>query len=149
MIATGGGQAIRFKESDVREMGRTAGGVRSIKLKKGDMVIGVDVVRKEQKTGAFLTMSANGFGKKTDLKEYKVQKRGGSGIKTGRVTDKTGPLISATILEPGTEELVAFSSKGQALRTEIKHIRVASRATQGVRIMNLKSGDKLMGIVCL
>ncbi len=76
MVATSGGQSIRFKESDMREMGRTAGGVRGIKLGKGDEVIGVDVMKKDNKAGAFLTMSANGFGKKTSLKEYKVQKTG-------------------------------------------------------------------------
>src|SRR3989344_2074031 len=86
IVATSGGQSIRFKESDTREMGRTAGGVRGIKLGKSDEVIGVDVVKKENKTGAFLTMSVNGFGKKTSLKEYKVQKRGGSGVKTAKVT---------------------------------------------------------------
>ena len=98
MIATGQGQSIRFKESDVREMGRTAGGVSGIRLGKNDQVIGVDVVKKDNAKGAFLTMSANGFGKKTDLKEYKVQRRGGSGVKTAKVTSKTGSLILSQIL---------------------------------------------------
>lgn len=100
MIATSGGQSIRFKESDIREMGRTAGGVRGIKLSKSDEVVGVDVIKnnKEKSGGSFLTMSANGFGKKTELKEYKVQKRGGSGIKTAKVTPKTGKLIVAKVL---------------------------------------------------
>src|SRR3989339_356610 len=98
IIATAAGQSIRFKESDVREMGRTAGGVSGIRLGKNDEVIGVDVVKKGIGKGAFLTMSANGFGKKTDLKEYKVQKRGGSGVKTAKVTPKTGKLIVAKVL---------------------------------------------------
>src|SRR3989338_9056847 len=98
LVATAQGQSIRFRESDVREMGRTAGGVSGIRLGKGDEVIGVDAVKKEQKDGFFLTMSANGFGKKTSLKEYKVQKRGGSGIKTAKVTGKTGKLIVAKVL---------------------------------------------------
>ncbi|MCX6747959.1 MAG: hypothetical protein NTW98_03405 [Candidatus Nomurabacteria bacterium] len=98
MLATSGGQSIRFKESDIREMGRTAGGVRGMKLGKDDEVIGVDVIKSDKKTGSFLIMSANGLGKKTALKEYKVQNRGGSGIKTAKVTPKTGKLIVARVL---------------------------------------------------
>src|SRR3989344_2442007 len=103
-------------------MGRTAGGVRGIKLGKADAVISVDVVKKNNgKESAFLTMSANGFGKKTILKEYKVQKRGGSGIKTAKVTQKTGKLIVAKVLT-GDEELIAMSKKGQVIRTALKAI---------------------------
>jgi len=150
ILVTAGAQAIRFKEKDLRPLGRSASGVAAIRLKKNDIVAGLGIIRgKEMKERELLVVSEKGFAKRTPLKEYKVQRRGGSGIKTGKVTEKTGALISATILEPESAELVAFSSKGQALRTEIKNIRVASRATQGVRIMNLKAGDKLMGIVCL
>jgi DNA gyrase subunit A len=150
ILVTAGAQAIRFKEKDLRPLGRSASGVAAIRLKKNDVVAGLGIIRgKEMKERELLVVSEKGFAKRTPLKEYKVQRRGGSGIKTGKVTEKTGALISATILEPESAELVAFSSKGQALRTEIKNIRVASRATQGVRIMNLKAGDKLMGIVCL
>lgn len=149
MVATGDGQSIRFKESDVREMGRTAGGVTGIKLKKGDEVIGVDVVRKEDKTGFFLTMSANGFGKKTNLKEYKVQKRGGSGIKTAKVTPKTGKLIVAKVLAGDEEELIAMSKKGQVIRTALKDISSLGRQTQGVTIMRLRSGDGIASLACM
>ena len=149
MIATADGQSIRFKESDVREMGRTAGGVTGIKLKKGDTVIGVDVISKEDKTGAFLTMSANGFGKKTDLKEYKVQKRGGSGIKTAKVTGKTGKLIVAKVLAGDEDELVAMSKKGQVIRTALKDISALGRQTQGVTIMRLRSGDGIASVACI
>ena len=129
MIATSGGQAIRFKESDIREMGRTAGGVRGMKLGKTDEVISVDVIKKDfAKDGAFLTMSANGFGKKTPLKEYKVQKRGGSGIKTAKVTPKTGKLIVAKVLTE-EEELIAMSKKGQVIRTALKDIPSLGRQT--------------------
>jgi len=148
MIATGGGQSIRFKESDIREMGRTAGGVRGIKLSKGDEVISVDVVKKENKDGAFLTMSANGFGKKTSLKEYKVQKRGGSGIKTAKVTPKTGKLIVAKVINGNEEELIAMSKKGQVIRTALKDISSLGRQTQGVTIMRLRSGDGIASLVC-
>jgi len=148
MLATSGGQAIRFKESDIREMGRTAGGVRGIKLGKADEVIGVDVVRNGKSDGAFLTMSANGFGKKTVLKEYKVQKRGGSGIKTAKVTPKTGKLIVAKVLT-GEEELIAMSKKGQVIRTALKDISSLGRQTQGVTIMRLRAGDGIASLACI
>jgi DNA gyrase subunit A len=148
MIATSGGQSIRFKESDIREMGRTAGGVRGIKLSKGDEVIGVDVVKKDNKDGAFLTMSANGFGKKTSLKEYKVQKRGGSGIKTAKVTPKTGKLIVTKVLSGQEEELIAMSNQGQVIRKALKDISSLGRQTQGVTIMRLRAGDSIASLVC-
>ena len=149
MIATAGGQSIRFKEKDIREMGRTAGGVRGIKLKKGDEVISVDVIKNGVKDGAFLTMSANGFGKKTSLKEYKVQKRGGSGIKTAKVTPKTGKLIVAKVLADGEEELIAMSKKGQVIRTALKDISSLGRQTQGVTIMRLRAGDGIASLTCV
>jgi DNA gyrase subunit A len=127
MIATAEGQSIRFKESDVREMGRTAGGVTGIKLGKNDEVIGVDVVKKATEKGAFLTMSANGFGKKTSLKEYKVQKRGGSGVKTAKVTPKTGKLIVAKVLSGEEQELIAMSKKGQVIRTALSDVSALGR----------------------
>jgi len=148
MIATGQGQSIRFKESDVREMGRTAGGVSGIRLGKNDQVIGVDVVKKDNAKGAFLTMSANGFGKKTDLKEYKVQRRGGSGVKTAKVTSKTGSLIVAKVLT-NEEELIAMSKKGQVIRTALKDIRPLGRQTQGVTIMRLRGGDGIASLACI
>ena len=149
MIATAEGQSIRFKESDVREMGRTAGGVSGIRLGKNDQVIGVDVIKKEQKSGAFLTMSANGFGKKTDLKEYKVQKRGGSGVKTAKVTSKTGSLIVAKVLSGEEIELIAMSKKGQVIRTALKDISALGRQTQGVTVMRLRSGDGIASLACI
>jgi DNA gyrase subunit A len=153
MIATADGQSIRFKESDVREMGRTAGGVSGIRLKKTDEVIGVDVIKNSQKKtgeiGAFLTMSANGFGKKTNLKEYKVQKRGGSGVKTAKVTSKTGKLIVAKVLTGEEIELIAMSKKGQVIRTALKDISSLGRQTQGVTIMRLRSGDGIASLACI
>jgi len=149
MIATAEGQSIRFKESDVREMGRTAGGVTGIKLGKSDEVIGVDVVKKGSEKGSFLTMSANGFGKKTDLGEYKVQKRGGSGVKTAKVTPKTGKLIVAKVLTGEEEELIAMSKKGQVIRTALKDISSLGRQTQGVTVMRLRSGDAIASLACL
>ncbi len=148
MIATAEGQSIRFKESDVREMGRTAGGVTGIRLGKSDEVIGVDVVRKGE-AGSFLTMSANGFGKKTTIKEYKVQKRGGSGVKTAKVTPKTGKLIVAKVLAGEEEELIAMSKKGQVIRTALKDIPSLGRQTQGVTIMRLRAGDGIASLACI
>jgi DNA gyrase subunit A len=149
MVATAGGQSIRFKEKDIREMGRTAGGVRGMKLKKGDLIIGVDVIKNGTKDGAFLTMSANGFGKKTSLKEYKIQKRGGSGIKTAKVTPKTGKLIVAKVLADGEEELIAMSKKGQVIRTALKDIPSLGRQTQGVTVMRLRGGDGIASVACV
>ncbi len=149
MMATAKGQSIRFKETDIREMGRTAGGVRAIKLGKSDLVISVDVIKKEQKNGSFLTMSQNGLGKKTALKEYKVQKRGGSGIKTAKITPKTGDLIVARVLTEEEEELIAMSKKGQVIRTALSAIPSLGRQTQGVSIMKLRTGDGIASITCL
>ncbi|MBP6884950.1 MAG: DNA gyrase subunit A [Candidatus Pacebacteria bacterium] len=149
MLATSKGQSVRFKESDVREMGRTAGGVRAMKLGKGDLIVGFDIVKKETKDKAsLLVMSANGLGKKTALKEYKVQKRGGSGIKTAKVTPKTGELIMAKVITD-EEELIAMSQKGQVIRTALESVSNLGRQTQGVSIMKLRAGDKVASITCL
>src|SRR5574343_41908 len=141
------GQSIRFKESDIREMGRSAGGVRAMKLDKGDYIVGVDVVVKGQNS-TLLTMSANGLGKQTDVKEYKTQKRGGSGIKTAKVTQKTGNLIVAKIITT-QEELIAVSQKGQIIRTAIESVPKLGRDTQGVTIMKLRAGDSIASFTCL
>lgn len=148
MLATTLGQSIRFTEGDVREMGRTAGGVRAIKLSKGDVVIGVDLIPKGETELALLSLSANGLGKKTNIKEYKVQKRGGSGIKTAKVTPKTGNLIVAKIV--GEEnEIIAVSQKGQVIRISLKSVPTTGRQTQGVSIMKLHAGDSIASITCL
>lgn len=149
MLATSGGQSIRFKESDVREMGRTAGGIRGIKLSKGDEVVGVDVIKKGKTEGFFLTMTNNGFGKKTSLKEYKTQKRGGTGIKTAKITSKTGKLIVAKVLGGEEEELIAMSKKGQVIRTPLKDISSFGRQTQGVTVMRLRAGDSIASLACI
>jgi len=148
MLATTLGQSIRFKESDVREMGRQASGVRAMKLGKGDFVIGVDRVPKGETALALLTLSSNGLGKKTNIKEYKTQKRGGSGIKTAKVTPKTGKLIVAKIV--GEEnEIIAVSQKGQVIRVDLKSIPTSGRQTQGVTVMKMRAGDSIASITCL
>ncbi|OHB15401.1 MAG: DNA gyrase subunit A [Candidatus Zambryskibacteria bacterium RIFOXYC1_FULL_39_10] len=144
------GQSIRFKESDVREMGRTAGGVRLIKIKKGDRVIGAHPVPKEvEKDAALLTMGANGYGKKTGIKEYKIQNRGGSGIKTSNVTAKTGEIIASAVITGEEEEAVAMSKKSQVIRLGLSEIPSLGRSTQGVRIMKLRDGDSIASFICL
>jgi DNA gyrase subunit A len=145
VISTSGGQAIRFKESDVRAMGRNAAGVRGIKLKGSDRVIGMDVVIKGQKGNQLLIISENGFGKRTDLSVYKIQHRGGSGIKTANVTAKIGKLVGAHIVNVDEIEgdLIVTSAQGQIIRIPLASISVLGRATQGVRIMRPQAGDKV------
>lgn len=149
ILGTSQGQSIRFKESDVREMGRAAGGVRAIKLGKSDKVVGVDLIKKTDEDVAFLVMSENGLGKKTKVKEYKVQKRGGSGIKTAKITPKTGKLIIGRIVKGEEGELIAISQKGQVIRVEIGSIPSLGRQTQGVMIMKMRAGDGIASLTCL
>ena len=149
VIATKDGQSIRFKESDVREMGRNAAGVRVIKLGKDDAVISADIVSKDAKNPALFVMSANGYGKKTKLSEYKTQNRGGSGILTMNVTSKTGELMGAKVVTDDVEEIVAMSKKSQVIRVDLKEIPTLGRSTQGVRVMKLRDGDSLASLICL
>jgi DNA gyrase subunit A len=148
-IVTGEGMSIRFKESDIREMGRTAGGVRAIKLEKGDAVIGAHVIKPKYKSACLLVISANGYGKRTDLGEYKVQGRGGSGILTSKVTDKTGKVMASELVVEGKEEIMAISKKCQVVRVDVNEVPVLGRSTQGVRIMKLREGDSLASLICL
>jgi DNA gyrase subunit A len=149
IIATKKGQSIRFKGSDIREMGRSAGGVRGMKLSKGDHVVGVGIIKKDVKGATLLVMSENGFGKRTDIKEYKTQKRGGSGIKTAKVTSKTGDLVVASLVTEEVSEIIAISKKGQVIKTDIESISVLGRQTQGVKIMKPRAGDSLASLTCL
>ena len=128
-------------------MGRTAAGIRGIRLKKGDELIGMDISKnyKPQVTELkpyLLVVTENGYGKKTDLKEYRLQGRGGSGIKTAQITAKTGNLISSKLLTT-EEDLIVISQQGQVIRSAISGISKLSRATQGIRIMRLGEGDRI------
>jgi len=151
VVATAKGQAIRFKVSDVREMGRSATGVRIIKLGSADTVIGAGVIGANTKKPELLVLSEIGYGKKTSLSEYKVQKRGGSGIKTAKVTAKTSVLTALRVVEAEGEEdeLVAISRKGQVIRVGLNEIPTLGRQTQGVRIMKLRAGDKIASLIVL
>jgi DNA gyrase subunit A len=146
VITTSDGQAIRFKETDVRSMGRGAAGVRGMKLKSGDTVVGMDVIPKEQKDSQLLILTESGFGKRSEVRHYKIQKRGGSGIRTVKITPKTGKLVGAMVMRKGEEEeadLIATSEKGTIIRVPLKSVPVLSRVTQGVRVMRPQSGDKV------
>lgn len=146
MLSTEMGQAIRFNEKDVRAMGRGAAGVKGMRMKGKDLLMSMDVIGKSIDTKAVqvLVITENGLGKKTDLSFYKVQKRGGSGIKTLKVTDKTGKIVSMHIVHGDEEhDLVIFSRSGQALRTKLNSISTLGRATQGVRVMRLDDSDKV------
>ncbi len=151
-LATKGGQSIRFKEAQVRSMGRTAAGIRGIRLKKSDEVAGFDIIKgdvaEKGKEANVLVMMANGFGKLTALKEYKIQNRGGSGIRTANITAKTGPLIVSRVVSEETD-IFALSAKGQIIRTPLESVRKTGRSAQGVKIMNLNSGDRLAAIALL
>ncbi len=145
IITTEGGQAIRFKEGDVRAMGRSAAGVRGIKLRTGDHVVAMDVVAKGAADRELLILSENGYGKRSDLKHYKIQKRGGSGIKTMNVTTKTGKLVGAHITSETDAELdmLVTSEKGIIIRVPFASVPLLSRVTQGVRVMRPQSGDRV------
>lgn len=179
ILVTKKGKSIRFKEKEIREMGRAASGVRAMRLGKGDEIVGMDII----KTPAFAKASAgdensshlpprsaregkkkpknekpeksylliimeNGYGKRTDLKEYRLQKRGGSGTKSAKVTPKTGEIVASKILTT-EEDLIVISKKGQVIRTNISQIPRLSRSTQGVRLMKLEEGDSVASATCI
>ncbi len=149
IVVTSSGQSIRFKESDVREMGRSAGGVRVIKVGGKAEVVGADIIKKSYANPEILVIAKNGYGKKTNLKEYKTQKRGGSGIKTAKVTAKTGEIIASKVVSGVETEIVAISKKSQVIRVDLAEIPSLGRQTQGVRIMKLRDGDSIASLVCL
>ncbi len=150
ILVTKKGQSIRFKEQDIREMGRPASGVKGISLRKGDKVVGMDVIKQQIANGKsqvekqyLLVVTENGYGKRTNLEEYRLQGRGGTGIKTAKVISKTGDLVGSRVLTGEEEDLIVISQRGQVIRTKISSIAKLSRATQGVRIMRLDEGDKV------
>lgn len=143
------GQAIRFKEKDIRAMGRTAQGIRGMRLKKNDEIVGMDILPQNAKKLEILSISQLGYGKKTLIAQYRLQKRGGSGVKTCKVTSKTGSLVSAQVVKDDQQEIIAISKKGQVIRAPLSQIPSLSRATQGVRIMKLNAGDSVASVTLL
>ena len=149
MLVTRNGKSIRFRESQTRNMGRSAHGVHAIRLKNTDEIVDCEIIAKNVKGQVVFTASEKGFGKKTDLKEYRSQSRGGSGIKAMNCTAKTGKLVAAKVISDAEQEFIAISERGQAIRSSLSEIPVLGRATQGVRIMKLPEGDKLASLVIL
>ncbi len=147
MLITRKGQSIRFPEKQVRFMGRSARGVRGIKLAKGDDVIATEVVKDPK--AHLLTIAENGLGKRTRLTGYKTQNRGGSGILTTKVTKKTGQLVSARIVGEGEHDLLLISEKAQVIRLPLKQVPILGRATQGVYLMRLNKEDRVSAVVFL
>ena len=147
MIAARDGRAIRFNESTVRPMGRVSSGVRAISIEESDEVIGMIAIEPESQQDV-LVLSENGYGKRTDLDEYRITNRGGKGVKTINVTDKTGKLIS---IQAVTDEndLMIINRSGLTIRTSADQIRVAGRATQGVRVINLREGDSIASVTAV
>ena len=149
-LATHLGMAIRFDENDVRSMGRPAYGVRGIDLAKNDNVVGVAITPKEHEPGEYriLAITENGFGKRTDVEMYRLQTRGGKGVKNMAVTPRIGRVSSIQLVED-TSELMVISQFGKIIRNDTKTIRAAGRATQGVRLLNLESDDKVAAAVII
>ncbi len=143
LIATHDGQAVCFDETDVRAMGRTAVGVRGIRLREGDYVVGAARADAEK---TVLSITERGFGKRTPVEEYRITNRGGLGIRNYMVTEKTGPIVGIKVVD-GTEDLLLVTAAGILIRTPVESIRVAGRATQGVIVMRFKEeGDRVISM---
>jgi DNA gyrase subunit A len=142
ILATRTGMSIRFHQGDAREMGRATAGVKGVQLTGEDVVIGMVVVRRE---ATLLVVSEKGFGKRSELSEYRVQKRGGKGIITFKVTEKTGSIVALKEVIPD-DELMMITHHGVIIRVPVDGIRVIGRNTQGVKVMNLDAGDTLQDV---
>ena len=153
MLITKAGKSIRFKQKDIRHMGRTASGIRGIRLKKDDGIIGIDIIKKEDKKNKLkkylLVVTENGYGKRTKIKEYRIQKRGGSGIKTARINEKTGQIVYSKIVDEELKDLIVISKKGQVIRIPLKSISIIGRSSSGVRVMRMSKTDKVASAICL
>ena len=145
IIVTRNGQSIRFKETAARDRGRTAGGVRAITLKEGDTIVTADLADDE---ATLLVVGDKGFGKRTKISEYRVQGRGGSGILTMNVTDKTGKIVSAEVVQDD-DKLLVLTHKGKGIRLKVKDVRLVGRITQGVKLINMAEGDTIASIARL
>ena len=144
IVSTSAGQAIRFNEKDTRPMGRSARGVRGVRLRPNDSVVGMDIVTGDDQT--LLVVSEKGFGKRTKVSNFPSHKRGGVGIKAAVVTAKTGPIISVQTIDPEITEALLVSQNGQTIRLGLSDIKLLGRTTQGVTIMRLSDGDAVSSI---
>lgn len=147
LIAAREGKAIRFNENTVRAIGRVGAGVRGISIEDDDEVVGMIAIEPDQKQDV-LVISENGFGKRTDLDEYRITNRGGKGVKTINVTDKTGKLVSIQSVTDDND-LMVINRSGVVIRTAVEQIRLAGRATQGVKVINLREGDQIASVVAV
>ncbi len=150
LLVTQDGQSIRFAASDVRQMGRTAGGVAGMKLQKNDRVVAADILKHGGDNYEVLVVTEHGYGKTTPASEYKVQKRGGSGIKTAKLTAKTGSIIGCVVLteeDHSDGELVLMSKKGQVIKLALTDVPKLGRQTQGVRVMKMRADDAIASLV--
>src|SRR6056297_25843 len=146
-LVTQKGKSIRFDEKEVRKMGRPASGVKGIDLKKGDKVIGMDIFGSKSKKNRFLlVITKKGYGKKTELGEYRTQTRGGVGVKTANISKKTGKIADSKVLKDEEEILIIISKKGQVIKTPLEEVPRLGRATQGVKLMKLNRGDKVASL---
>jgi DNA gyrase subunit A len=143
LISTASGQAIRFHEKDARPMGRVSRGVRGIRLRAGDQVIGMNIV---EENSYIFVISDKGYGKRTKVAQFTAHARGGVGIRSAVVNSKTGQLVGVASLKDDNQEVIVVSSQGQTIRLGLKEIPSMSRATQGVRIMRLNDGDNVTSI---
>ncbi|MCA9325063.1 DNA gyrase subunit A, partial [Candidatus Saccharibacteria bacterium] len=144
LISTSQGQAIRFHEKDVRAMGRVARGVRGIRLRAGDQVIGMDIV---EENSSIFVISKYGYGKRTKVNQFTPHARGGVGIRSAVVNDKTGDLVGVkTLSDDDSQEVIIISGQGQTIRLGINDISALGRATQGVRVMRLNDGDEVVSL---
>jgi len=153
ILVTRNGKSIRFRERDLRTMGRGAAGVRAMRLIDGDEVVGMDIIKsqksKVKSQSYLLVITENGYGKRTKIREFRLQKRGGSGIKAARITEKTGRIVFSKVVGDEERDLIVISQKGQVIRTSLGSISVIGRAASGVRVMRLDKGDKVASAICL
>ena len=170
ILATKSGQAIKFAEKDIRPMGRSAGGVRGIRLRPKDLVVGMDAVSQKRLLKDFtkddevpeledvgrksisadlMVVTGNGYGKKTALRNYPIQSRGGIGLRTARVTEKTGPVVQMKITESEEADIIMISKKGKVIRTSVKNVKRLNRATSGVRLMKLNQANSVASVTLL
>jgi len=149
ILVTKKGQSVRFKQKDLRPMGRNASGVKGIKLSAGDEVIAMEIIKPEAEKQYLLVMSENGYSKRTKIGEYRLQKRGGSGIKTAKLTAKTGNLVFGEVVCEEIQEIIVISQKGQVIRSPLKSVSVLGRSASGVRVIRLKPNDKAASAICL
>ena len=145
IIATKMGQAVRFHEEDVRPTGRASMGVRGARLRSGDEVVGMSVVEEDS---VLLTLTENGYGKRSRVSDYRKTKRGAQGVRNLKTNEKTGKVVTVREVS-GDDELIVTSQKGMVIRVPVRGIRIMGRATQGVRVMRLKKGDRVVSVARL